>query len=178
MNRSQTTRSSKVNERAVEFALKKAESYGNGLVMGEKTLFEVRRYLDDMENISTGSSDVQIGTTDAVQTFRGFDDWVASFSASHSQQQEDDRLVAALRVREQSTKDVESCDSSLALENSGVACAPKSKVLLIVTDLQRPTSKEVFVEQLFVDANIEIMEILQILKDKGNQGSLDIYSAV
>ena len=146
--------------------------------MGEKMLVEVRRYLDDIENISTGSSDVQIGTTDAVQTFRRFGDWVASFSASHSQQQEDDRLVAALRMREQSTKDVKLCDSSLALENSGVACAPQSKVLLIVTDLQRPTSKKVFVEQLFVDANIEITEILQILKDKGNTGSLDIYSAV
>jgi hypothetical protein len=151
----------------VEIALQKAESYRNGIAMGDKTLLEVRRYLDDIDNIPSGPPNVQIGATDAAQTFQGFDDWVASFSASPSQQQEDSRLVAALRMRDKSTTEVERSNSPLTSETPGLAFSAQLKVLLIVTDLRRPNSKEASVEQLFVDANIEIMELLQILKDKG-----------
>jgi hypothetical protein len=55
----------------------------------------------------------------------------------------------------------------LTSESPALAFSAQSKVLLIVTDLRQPNSKEAFVEQLFVDANIEIMELLQVLKDKG-----------
>ncbi|KAF3403195.1 hypothetical protein DPV78_004126 [Talaromyces pinophilus] len=147
---------------AVETTLKTAERLRSSAEAGEKTLDEIRIYLDDTHALPSITPQ---GTSETVLTFSGFNEWVASFRGDLD---EDDKLIEEFRKQSfQATDSHHKKDNAEKSMMSISTDASTPKVLLIVTDLQKPGVTGPFSEQLFVDPNCEICEVLQILKDKG-----------
>jgi hypothetical protein len=129
---------------------------------GETRLDEIRKYLDD-ENRSP-RLEHEIASHDAP-TFSGFDEWLESLGGDPN---EDARLIQEYQNLSLQSPLAESKEPNPRSDDRSPAIgAFHRKTLLIVTDLQKPGSTGTFTEQLFVDANCEIREVLQTLKDKG-----------
>lgn len=129
----------------------------------------MRKYLDEIDHIPPVEPGSRASPSDTAQKFAGFEDWLASFSASTDEEQKDDALLRLFRKTEVTGVIPSSTAKTTPSGDAGLSQARQpSKILLIVTSLQKPHSSSMFVEQLHVKGNTEITEVLGMLKDKGS----------
>lgn len=165
----ETTATPDIIRAAVKAAVDNSADYRKDIDAGERSIDEVRKYLDDIDHIPPIEPGIAASSSDTAQKFAGFEDWLASFSASTDEEQKDDELLRLFRKTEVTGAIPSPTDKNNPSEDAGLSQVHKpSKILLIVIGLQKPLSSSMFVEQLHVEANTEITQALGMLKDKGS----------
>lgn len=151
----------------IEVAIQKSLAYENEIEAGDKRIREIRRYLDETENIPRLANS-QIGSPDTVQSYPSFDAWIDSFAGSDEQIEEDQVLMERYKVaRIGNQPETQRHTSSSAVS--------KMMVHLIVTDLTKEADSAQHVEQMFFPLDTEIREILGELKRKGKLKSITCH---
>jgi hypothetical protein len=148
---------------AVE-AIQRSRNWRDEINAGEQRIREIRLCLDDTIDLGSESEE----TPGLVETFPSFDAWLASFSGTREQEQEDEQLL-----REFKTDNLGLGESTPQLltpraeETTRSEYSTSTRINLIITNLRKPGSQDMLVEQLSLPLSTEIREVLRILKNRG-----------
>jgi hypothetical protein len=152
----------------VQAAIQESRKWKDEIDAGEQRIGEIRKYLDELANTPSDFEEAQIGSPNTVQSFPSFEAWLESFSGSTEQEEEDEELILKFRKSElASSKGSLNDHDSKTRESIATKTTPSSQVHLIITDLKKPGSENLLIEQLLLPLNTEIREVLRLLKDRG-----------